>query len=147
MNRFDALFPAGRSGFVELKDGRFLAIAASSEGLSAIVSTDRGRTWTSPIPIRDRSGNRISGHLVGGLTRLASGRIAITYEHLSDAGSFGHVRSLCLRRSDDEGETWGEETPIGLPGDRAMPYHDTLTQVSDGRLAGASCKEACIPAR
>ena len=134
MNRFDSLFPAGRSGLVELKDGRFLAIVASQEGLSSTVSKNRGRTWTSPITTRDRSGNRIGGHLVGGLIRLASGGLAITYERLSHAGPSDKTRFLGLRRSDDEGETWDEETPIGLPGARAMPYHDTLTQISGGRL-------------
>ena len=40
--RFDTVFPAGRAGFVELKDGRFLAIDAHIDELFRMVSPDGG---------------------------------------------------------------------------------------------------------
>ena len=132
--RFDTVFPAGRAGLVELKDGRLLAIGARLHELFSMVSADRGRTWSDRSHLRDQAGNAILGQLVGGVVRLASGGLAVCYEFVFGAGALGDTRPLGVRRSDDEGGTWTEETPIGLPGDRGMPYHDAMEQTSTGRL-------------
>ena len=100
--RFDAAFPAGRAGFVELKDGRFLAVGAGSGELFGRASADRGRTWSDAVPLRDQAGNALVGRHVGGVVRLASGGIAICYELSLDAGALGETRTLGFRRSDDE---------------------------------------------
>ena len=132
--RFDTVFPAGRAGFVELKDGRFLAIGAHIDELFRMVSPDRGRTWSDGSALRDQAGDAIPGRHVGGVVKLASGGLAVCYEFVYGAGALGETRVLALRRSDDEWGPWTEETPIGLPGDRGMPYHDTMVQTSTGRL-------------
>lgn len=132
--RFDAAFPPGRTGFVELNDGRFLAVGVGSGELFGSASADRGRTWADAVPLRDQAGTAVVGTHVGGVVRLASGGIAICYELSLDAGALGETRTLGFRRSDDEGTTWSDETPIGLPGATGMPYHDAMMQTSSGRL-------------
>lgn len=131
---FNALFPAGRTGFVELNDGRFLAIHA---GLGGSISEDRARTWSEPTPLIDQAGQPIASRdrtNVSGVARLASGGIGISYHGDVHAGPFGDVAVLCFRRSDDEGRTWSDPVPINRPEHAGGPYHDALVQLSSGRL-------------
>jgi len=132
--RFNAMFPAGRSGFVELHDGRFLSIHA---GLAGSISDDRARTWSEPAPLIDQAGKPIESNPqtnVSGVVRLASGGIGISYWGTVNAGPFGDVALICFRRSDDEGQTWSDPVPINRPEQPGGPYHDSLVQLSTGRL-------------
>lgn len=130
---FDALFPAGRSGFVELDDGRLLAI---HRGLASSVSHDHGRTWSEPQPLVDKAGRKIEGglHHVTGIVKLASNRIGISYEADIHAPPFGAIATNCFSWSDDQGQTWSDMVAINRPDQVGMPYHDSLVQLTSGRL-------------
>jgi len=125
---FTVPFP-GRVGFVELKDGRFLAL----NGDSGIISKDRGRTWGDAYRIVTRDGRQIAGGRNSSIIRLASGKLAVQHCRTEDYGSQKALRMFCAA-SDDEGKTWSEEYPINLPGAKGWPLHDVMLQSKTGRL-------------
>jgi hypothetical protein len=69
--------------------------------------------------------------------RLRSGALALTYGRDADPARAtpGHaVGGLYLRKSHDEGKTWGAEVEVAAPAARLDSLYDTLMQTSTGRL-------------
>ena len=119
----------GRMGFVELDDGRFLAVA---KGLMGFVSSDGGRTWGNRHDLTTQTGSTLISTQNGSVIRLASGRIAIQYGRLEKVGTQTTTLLFCAT-SDDEGGTWSREHRINHTGD-GWPWFDVMIQTRSGRL-------------
>ena len=103
------------SALVELKDGSIMLL----KGGSYRISTDGGVTWSDGRSL----GKGISGN---GIIRLQSGALALT-------------GGLNMWLSQDEGKTWGPALPLRTLRGHGQPYyHDTMIQLSTGRLVLAS---------
>ncbi len=109
----------GCRSLIELKDGSLLA----SNGR---VSADGGLTWTEPRPFAAEGAEDISPYGTS-LLRLNSGALALVYRGQGDTDATGAKMWL----SEDESNTWGPPRSIKLQGG---PYHDTMIQLSSGRL-------------
>ena len=127
-------------GIAELKDGRIMAFCPNDNApLYVKYSTDQGQTWSKQKPLRDNQGKIIKGGGPGandpsGLINLASGKLLIIYQKLFYKGKTIIDRALFTRTSSNDGKTWGRERRINQPGAWASNYHDTLIQLSSGRL-------------
>ena len=129
---FEGIAPGGSGGMTELKDGRWLMVWS---GLNSSYSNDRGRTWSSGEPLQTGGEPIIGTGAPTCLVRLQSGKLGLLYGRFSGtAGGTLAGYTLCFRTSDDEGESWSEETAINLPGETASNYHDVLFQLRSGRL-------------
>src|SRR5262245_7575545 len=71
-------------------------------------TTDLGRTWSGPRPVRTRSGEQVRGRHFG-IVRLKSGRLAMIHGQPPSPRRHRDFPSV-IRTSDDEGETWSEAT-------------------------------------
>ena len=99
------------STLVELKDGSLMLV----QGAGYRISTDEGLTWGDSQPL----GEGVSGN---GIIRLQSGALALT-------------GGLNMWLSQDEGKSWGPALPLRTLGGSGQPYyHDTMIQLSTGRL-------------
>ena len=129
-------FGLGRTGFVELKDGRLLALAYDTDALKGSLSTDNGRSWDTPVPLIDKNGKALEGATNFSVIRLTSGKLAIQYcrTGLTDISIGQKDSGMFLATSDDEGQTWSKEYRVNLPGNRAWPYCDAMIQTQNGRL-------------
>ena len=137
-------YPAQKGGLVELRDGRLMGVI---RGLLKFYSEDRGRTYSEPEPIL-ANGEQIIGHGdPGGVLRLKSGAIGMTYfgpvtpDDLPKFGPAGRARfedeqrALFFRKSTDEGETWGPAHRVAGPGViLSYALHDTMIRLQSGRL-------------
>lgn len=102
----------GIHSVIQLKDGTMLAANGRR-------SSDRGKTWSTPVPF----GSDVKGT---GLVRLASGAIALVYE-----GPAGGT----LRISRDEGKTWTSQIKAFPPMNNGPNFlGDGMIQLSTGRL-------------
>ena len=129
---FEGIAPGAHEGMVELKDGRWMMVWP---GLNVSYSNDRGRTWSASESLQTRGESIIGTGAPTSLVRLQSGKLGLLYGHLSGtAGGTLAGYALCFRTSDDEGQSWSEETLINLPGETASNYHDVLFQLKSGRL-------------
>lgn len=129
---FEGRAPGGSAGMVELKDGRWLMVWS---GLNASYSNDRGRTWSASEPLQTGDEPIIGTGAPTCLVRLQSGKLGLLYGRFSGtAGGTLAGYALCFRTSDNEGDSWSEETAINLPGETASNYHDVLFQLRSGRL-------------
>ena len=121
---FEGRAPGGSGSMVELKDGRWLRVWS---GLNASYSNDRGRTWSASEPLQTGNEPIIGTGAPTCLVRLQSGKLGLLYGRFSGtAGGTLAGYALCFRTSDDEAESWSEETAINLPGETASNYHDVL---------------------
>lgn len=128
----------GLHGLVEIGGGRLLGIVGDR---SLAISRDGGRTWDRSWKVRDRRGNLLSkraGWGVASLVRLKSGDLALSYEMPPPKG-VGYIGgenrgAVAMRRSHNDGKTWGREFPVTPSGIQAGPYHDSMIQLSSGRL-------------
>ncbi|PYV11701.1 MAG: hypothetical protein DMG07_18620 [Acidobacteria bacterium] len=136
---YEAVIPAGKVGqspsygsILLLKDGRLLWVWGTGRARKPLqpfyrnISTDGGRTWSDPLPLRLEGGQHLVGVFNANLVRLRSGKLGlfITPDTKPDRITF-HVSS-------DDGETWSEGVAVGTPpvystGDRAQV-------LSDGRI-------------
>lgn len=134
-NTFHSIFPARRTGLVQLTGGGLLSVGTSPQGLRAWFSKDDGRTWPQQLDLG------IEARQVSGLVRLNSGPISLTYEAPFDAGAFGVLTTTYLRTSRDDGRTWSGPSMVHFPQPGGGPYHDTLIQMRSGRLVqpGRAC--------
>ncbi|WP_320774759.1 sialidase family protein [Streptomyces sp. CRN 30] len=97
-------------------DGSLLGLLRSraADRVHAVTSTDAGRTWTRPVPTELPNNNSAVQ-----VTRLASGALALVYNHASlERGEYRWVGKgagrrkkalrtpLTLALSDDDGRTW-----------------------------------------
>lgn len=133
---FEVEVAPGFSGPLPLKDGRLLAV--DRIGISGLVSTDAGRTWTESGRLVDLAGDPIGGkkrqraYLVS-LIRLASGGIGIKFE-LPQQGATRQSTKLdaYYSQSTDEAQTWSKPVRITWP---HAPTNSTwMVQTRDGRL-------------
>ena len=137
-------FPAEKGAVVELKDGRLLGVF---RGTLKSYSTDRGRTWSDPVPLLAGGEQLISTGDPIGIIRLASGGLGMTYaapatpDLFPGLGGCGRKRlekgasALFFRRSHDEGETLGPARLVAAPGIVSWyALNDTLIQLRSGRL-------------
>src|SRR5262245_44098424 len=72
---------------IPLKDGKLLWVWGTGRGrkpyqpFSRNISTDSGRTWSDPIPLRTTSGEQIVGVFNANLVRLKSGKLGLFVTH------------------------------------------------------------------
>ena len=126
--------------FLPLRDGRILFAYSRYYGdssndnapadIAARYSSDNGRTWTTndEIIVRNEGGLNV---MSVSLLRLQSGEIALFYLRKNSTTDCRPV----LRRSFDEGRTWGE--PTDCITDEVGYYclnNDRVIQLKDGRL-------------
>ena len=130
--------------FIDLRDGRIMFIysqfiADSSRdtapaGLAVIYSSDLGETWSEPkqilSPVDDNNAMNI---MSVSLLRMQDDSIGLIYG-VRHGFLDGRVR---LRRSYDEGQTWGEPT-ICIP---AVGYYVT----NNDRVVRLSCGRIIVP--
>ena len=97
----------GYARLIELQDGRLMACCESG-GIKVCYSSNKGRTWSSPVliaPNADKVPN-----CVPDLVQLTDGTIIVGYnprpsKPYTEDRRFG----IRLRRSTDNGKTWSEE--------------------------------------
>ena len=129
---FEATIPETKVGLspsygsiIPLKDGKLLWVWGTGRArkplqpFSKNISTDGGRTWSDPTPLKMTDGEQIVGVFNANLVRLRSGKLGlfVTPEVRPDRIAF-HV-------STDEGETWSKgviiaDPPIYSTGDKAV---------------------------
>ena len=134
--------------FMPLKDGRIMFAysryygASSSDHAAADIavrySSDKGATWTDrdEIIVKNHGGMNV---MSVSLLRLQSGEIALFYLLKNSTSDCRPV----MRRSFDEGRTWGEPTTCIT--DEVAYYvlnNDRVIQLKDGRLLFAVSKHS-----
>ncbi len=90
----------------ELRDGRLWILLRSYHGhFYECFSSDRGRTWTKPVP----SAIKASGS-PGILKRLKSGRLVLFWNRFAEnrPPRLGRREELSMAFSEDDGKTWSE---------------------------------------
>ena len=90
----------------ELRDGRLWILLRSYHGhFYECFSSDRGRTWTKPVPCAIKA----SGS-PGILKRLKSGRLVLFWNRFAQdrPRSLGRREELSMAFSEDDGKTWSE---------------------------------------
>lgn len=97
----------GYARMIELQDGRLMACCESG-GIKVCVSTNKGRTWSSPTLIAPNANN--TPNCVPDLIQLSDGTIIVGYnprpsKPYTEDRRFG----IRLRRSTNGGRTWSEE--------------------------------------
>jgi len=125
---------------IELKDGRLLLVwtdyydgqgwDGSPACLSAKTSSDGGRTW-SPMrtAVRDEHGTNV---MSVSLVRAGNGDLLLAY---FDQLPTMKTKGMVLRRSADEGETWGEPIPITPEtGNTHSANNACLRRLASGRI-------------
>ena len=134
--------------FMPLKDGRILFAYSRYYGksssdhatadIAARYSSDKGRTWTTndEIIVKNEGGMNV---MSVSLLRLQSGEIALFYLRKNSTKDCRPV----LRRSFDEGKTWGEPT-VCITDEVAyfVLNNDRVIQLKDGRLLFAVSKHS-----
>jgi len=122
---------------VALKDGRLLAL--DREDMSALLSSDGGRTWDRGGPLLDVRGGAVVGEAftrayIVNLLRLRSGEIALKFEAQQEGpgGAASPQVIAYFTKSDDEGATWSDPvriTPLETPSNATW-----LIETSEGNL-------------
>lgn len=121
------------SSTIRISDDEILSIIRGREVnprrdyLKAYRSTDNGETWQD---INDPVVDTGAGGSPPALIKMNDGRLALAYAFRSQFGS-----RICLRMSDDNGESWSHEIPIrtgdGATADIGYPR---MIQREDGKL-------------
>ena len=138
-----SLSPSAGS-IVALRDGRLMWLwspggADPLKPMMANYSTDGGRTWSDPRPMKLDSGAELLSVIGPSVKRLKSGPLAMT--HRSDVTKGAHyldrasVTSFHLSR--DEGESWSagvDVAPRTIHANREDTTVDGLVQLAGGRL-------------
>ena len=128
---------------ITLRDGRLLWVRGQghAEALPVMhnLSSDGGRTWTDPAPLRLESGAEFKGVISPSLVRLSDGRLGMTLTSSVAKGDHDLDRfyAQTFHVSADEGETWSEGVPVNARIRHAQgesPGVDRLIRLSDGRL-------------
>lgn len=96
--------------------------------ISAKLSGDLGRSWgeTFVLQANDARENVMSASLL----RLGPGRICLFYLRKNSVTDL----QVCLRRSEDEGRTWGDEIRITDGRGYYVMNNDRVVRLSSGRL-------------
>ncbi|MCC7491158.1 MAG: exo-alpha-sialidase [Fimbriimonadaceae bacterium] len=123
---------------LELTDGRLLLVYTHFTGggadhatahLASRVSTDQGRTWsdTDGLVLRNEGGQNVMSVT---LRRMADDSIGLFYLRKNS----GSDCRMYLRRSTDEGATWGEPTLCMPEVGYFVVNNDRVVRLRDGRL-------------
>lgn len=125
---------------IELRDGRLLLVWSeyyTEEGwdgsparISAMLSADGGRTWSGRHIIEEQPGKNV---MSASLLRADDGDLLLVYyEHV------GGQNRMSLRRSPDDGRTWGRPAPVtpedGFDSPRHIANNARLVRLSSGRI-------------
>lgn len=112
INTQTTIFSPGNYGrLIELKNGRLLAVAQVSGGISSSVSTDKGGTWSTPVTIAlPPDGVALA---VPDLLQLSDGTILLGYNPRPEA-PYSEERKfgIRVRRSADNGASWSNEIKV-----------------------------------
>jgi len=104
--------------------------AASDEfpcRLSGSISSDRGRTWSETFTVQDNLWGRNVKH--PNLIRLKNDHLLLTFTAWESEAQ----RNVYMKRSPDDGETWGEIVQISEPG-WYCTNNDHMVRLSSGRI-------------
>jgi sialidase-1 len=122
---------------VELRDGRLLLAYTRFYGggedearadISARLSSDGGKTWSAPFVLQPNDGQQ--NVMSVSLLRLDNGELMLGYlRKNSDADC-----RMVVRRSRDEGVTWGPEVSATEPPRYYVVNNDRIVQLRSGRL-------------
>jgi sialidase-1 len=126
--------------FIELSDGRLMFVYShyigdsyaddAAAAIAKCYSSDRGETWSQRQIIVMPDEHKVRNIMSVSLLRMKNGDIGLFY--LIRYG--WHDMRLHLRRSSDEGETWGEPICcINAPG-YFVTNNDRVVRLSSGRL-------------
>ena len=124
--------PFGFVGPLRLKNGGLLAIET---GLNGLLSWDEGRSWRNKGRLIFTNGKDFPDDCrAWSLIRLASGKIALTYEPIPPTpyGGSSEFYGTFYCCSEDEGETWSLPIRVSWANTPANPTW--LIQLKSGRL-------------
>lgn len=100
----------GYARLIELRDGRLMACSESG-GIKVCYSTNKGKTWSSPVLIAPNANE--TPNCVPDLIQLTDGTIIVGYNpRPSKPYSEDRRFSIRLRRSTDNGRTWSDEINV-----------------------------------
>lgn len=92
IKRDNGLFWANEPSWIELSDGRLLvAIRTRNDAVYYAVSSDRGVTWTKPLPLRYSDGGDVilNPNAPCPMVKLDDGRIMLMYHNAKQSNTFG----------------------------------------------------------
>ena len=133
----------------ELPGGDLLHL--STQRRESTLSRDGGKTWNSPRPLVNSSGEPIKGKGApdGGnpsLLQLKSGGLGLVYSKQTAEPNYNHT--VWFSRSDDDAASWSPPRKISEPSNNAWKFHNSAIVTSRGRivvpvftLVGKSLKE------
>ena len=122
---------------IELDDGRILLVWSDFYGgptdfsagrLSGTISADRGQTWCEKFTVVENTA--VINTILPSLLRLGSGELALFYLKMEDLGD----SRMFVRKSYDEGETWGAEVCVTSDVAYHGPANDRVIQLRSGRI-------------
>ena len=130
---------------VHLEDGRLMWVwgAGSAqeplEPLRANYSSDDGKTWSDPVPLKLQSGDEFRGVIGPSVIRLSSGALGLSHVSAVRKGEhyLDRADSYKFHISRDQGRTWSGGVAINsdsIHANREGSVVHGLLQLSDGRL-------------
>lgn len=146
---FEAVIPLKKIGHspsygnvIGLDGGRLLWAwgTGSAEPVRPIqsnISTDGGRTWSDPQPLKLTNGLDMMGVMDGNLMRLRSGALGFVHRARVWAGGgfeADYRAQMHFHKSEDEGNTWSLPVEINPPHQREYITNEVCTMLDDGRI-------------
>ena len=121
----------GLLGMIELNDGSLLRVSRDGRA----TSSDGGRTWTDPEPLRHVDGNSREFCMYH-LQRLNSGAIGGFVLPCDDPKATPYGFQVSFARSTDEGKTWSKPFRVSEPYNNVVVFDATTT--SSGRIVAVA---------
>ena len=126
---------------IALKDGRLMWAWGSGSGdpvkpIHANLSSDGGRTWSDPKPLKLTTGEDMMSVMDGNLLRLRSGGLGFVHRARSwrNGEDPHHCGQMHYHKSLDEGETWSPPVAVNPDNRREFLTNETCTVLTDGRI-------------
>ena len=128
-----------------LNDGRLIWVWGSGSAqeplqpLRANYSSDGGRSWTDPVPLKLQGDGELTAVIGPSLIRMSSGELGMSVRsafHIGDP-NWDWSAPYLFHVSRDEGQTWSdgvEINPQTAHTNREDSAVDAIIQLSDGRL-------------
>jgi len=130
--------------FIQLKDGSLL-MSFTRDGIMAIKSTDKGKTWSEPFLLVSNPKPPAKGYICHpSFLRLKDGHILMSYIYSTHPTTpyYGHNY---YRRSADEGQTWTEQFLMTPHPGYVIAHNDRLFTLSTGRIVAMAEYKAYMP--